>query len=372
MRYNGKMAVIGFIIIMCCFMIIAYSFATDCTVTEISGTVTDCDSEEPIPDVAVTYLTDTVYTGSDNETRGEYTIDNATEGYYAIVFDKYNYENKTILKTWRCDNSYTKDICLDCDDTTEPILDWITFVDGNDNNSTITLTDNQTFTNDNESLNWRARDPNAPGDDWGDLYGVVENYFTYKAVDDTVWEDETPLVWLGGSAGFIGVFKWVRPTVLITDDGHYDVRLISEDECGNRGIEEYEIIINDAPDITNVEYKDEYDNKTELTDNQTFTKDNESIIWASEDPGYPGDDLGWASRLGIEHTYVSHRETGQTEWSVDTETTYNGGIGFWGQWSWVYPTGYFSSDDTYDIRLSAVDGDGNRTDVVYTIIVDTE
>jgi len=60
-----------------------------------------------------------------------------------------------------------------------------------------------------------------------------------------------------------------------------------------------------------------------LDNGTVFSDDSENIIWTALDPDYPGDDLGWASRTGLAHTYISYRLSGETVWSADIETDFS-------------------------------------------------
>jgi hypothetical protein len=109
---------------------------------------------------------------------------------------------------------------------------------------------------------------------------------------------------------------------------------------------------------------------TLMGDDLTFDDDNEAILWTTVDPGAPDDGLGWASRVGIEHSYVSYREVGQPDWSAETETAFaSDPAGFWGPWNWVYPSLYIGANGSYEIKMSFEDAVGNLTEKVYTVEV---
>ena len=107
-----------------------------------------------------------------------------------------------------------------------------------------------------------------------------------------------------------------------------------------------------------------------MENNIIFANNNQSIIWTTIDPDAPKDDLGWISRKGIAHSYVSYREVGQLSWSrwftsrlpwsTETETIFYSNPGFFGMWSWVYPVQYIGENGAYEIKLISEDADGFR------------
>jgi hypothetical protein len=111
---------------------------------------------------------------------------------------------------------------------------------------------------------------------------------------------------------------------------------------------------------------------TDMEENITFANDTQAILWTSKDPDAVDDGLGWNSRKGIAHSYVSYREVGQQDWSAETETIWCSNPGFIGMLSWVYPVQYIAANGVYEIKLISEDADGFRCEEVYTIEVDTD
>jgi hypothetical protein len=114
------------------------------------------------------------------------------------------------------------------------------------------------------------------------------------------------------------------------------------------------------------------DQWTSMEENIIFAHDTQAIMWTSKDPDAVDDGLGWSSRYGIAHSYVSYRAVGQPDWSTETETIFNSYSGFFGLWSWVYPVQYISANGVYEIKLISEDADGFRCEEVYTIEVDID
>jgi hypothetical protein len=192
-------------------------------------------------------------------------------------------------------------------------------------------------------------------------------------------------------------------------DGWYWIKLISEDMDGNRSEAAYSITVDttdgDAdgvPDVLDncptMEHPNQSDQDDDgigdvcdvepyffwptttnqgvdgesitMEDGMTFTEEDQSILWTTRDSDAPDDDLGWASRKGIEYSYVSYREVGLPDWSDETETQWlSGPVGFIGMWSWVNPVDYIAADGVYEIKLVSEDIDGFLCEEVYTIEV---
>ena len=66
---------------------------------------------------------------------------------------------------------------------------------------------------------------------------------------------------------------------------------------------------------------------------------------------------------------MSYREVGDTIWSNEVETVWMTGLGFAGQWSWVYPAREITANGNYEIKLISEDADGFRAEEVYMIEV---
>lgn len=106
-----------------------------------------------------------------------------------------------------------------------------------------------------------------------------------------------------------------------------------------------------------------------MENGMVFNTTRQAITWTTRDPDAPKDDLGWASRLGIAHSYVSYREVGDTTWPNEEETVKFRGLGFYGRWSWVYPARHITANGNYEIKLISEDSDGARCEEVYTISI---
>ena len=91
---------------------------------------------------------------------------------------------------------------------------------------------------------WTARDPDAPpeqGEWWNWIVGIAHSYYAYRLDGETEWSGEVECVWLGGSAGFFGRWKWIIPAEVLPGDGIYDIKLIAEDMAGYRTEVGYQI-----------------------------------------------------------------------------------------------------------------------------------
>jgi hypothetical protein len=101
-----------------------------------------------------------------------------------------------------------------------------------------------------------------------------------------------------------------------------------------------------------------------------FANDTQAILWTTRDPDGVDDDLGWNSRYGIAHSYVSYREVGLQDWSAETESIwYRSPVGFGSMWNWVYPVKYIGATGVYEVKIISEDADGLRCEEVHTITV---
>ena len=100
-----------------------------------------------------------------------------------------------------------------------------------------------------------------------------------------------------------------------------------------------------------------------------FDNTRQVIIWTTREPGASFGGLGWASRIGIVHSYASYREVGNPTWSPEEETAWNSRLGFWGRWSWFYPVRELPANGTYEIKFISEDLDGERAEEVWTVVV---
>ena len=91
-----------------------------CTIKPvISGVVTDCSDNSSISGVKVTYYDNETYT-TDN---GSYETTSAEEGWYFITYEKPSYIKKYLFGIWKCEQTYTRDICLYADSDGDGITD---------------------------------------------------------------------------------------------------------------------------------------------------------------------------------------------------------------------------------------------------------
>jgi hypothetical protein len=104
-----------------------------------------------------------------------------------------------------------------------------------------------------------------------------------------------------------------------------------------------------------------------MEDDIIFANANKAILWTTRDPDAVDDDLGWNSRYGIAHSYVSYREVGLQDWSAETETIWVSSTGFVGMWSWVYPIQYIGANGVYEVKIISEEADGLRCEEVHTI-----
>jgi hypothetical protein len=105
----------------------------------------------------------------------------------------------------------------------------------------------------------------------------------------------------------------------------------------------------------------------------TFSLASEQIHWVATDAdAAPESGEIWEKTLGIAHSYVSYWTFGMGEFSPETELTLNDDvIGYLGRWKWFSPAAYLPNDGMYWIKLIAEDMDGNRSEAIVTIRVDT-
>jgi hypothetical protein len=105
----------------------------------------------------------------------------------------------------------------------------------------------------------------------------------------------------------------------------------------------------------------------------TFSLDTELIQWVPSDPDAepePGEEWSWS--LGIAHSYVSYWTFGMSEYSPEIELTLNNDVtGFFARWKWFSPAAYLPNDGMYWIKLIAEDMNGNRSEAIHSIRVDT-
>jgi hypothetical protein len=107
-----------------------------------------------------------------------------------------------------------------------------------------------------------------------------------------------------------------------------------------------------------------------MEENIIFDNDTQVILWTTEDPDAPDDGLGWSSRKGIEHSYVTYRAVGQQDWQAETETVWSRRpVGFIGMWSWVYPASFIPENGNYEIKLISEDVYGARCEEVWLISI---
>ena len=100
-----------------------------------------------------------------------------------------------------------------------------------------------------------------------------------------------------------------------------------------------------------------------------FENTRQVIIWTTQVPGVGSGSDGWASRMGVVHSYASYREVGNPTWSTEKETVWFGRLGCWGRWSWFYPVHELPTNGTYEIKLISEDADGERAEEVWTVVV---
>jgi hypothetical protein len=123
----------------------------------------------------------------------------------------------------------------------------------------------------------------------------------------------------------------------------------------------FDVTTNQGPDGTSVL----------LNESQCLSLDSHKILWTAKDLDFTCDDLGWASRQGVEHAYFSYKPTTDTVWSSEIETIVSDSPGFYGIWNWANPLPIIGTDGNYDIRLAAEDDEGNRSEVTYQITINT-
>ena len=105
----------------------------------------------------------------------------------------------------------------------------------------------------------------------------------------------------------------------------------------------------------------------------TFSLASEKIHWVATDADAapePGEFWEWT--LGIDHNYVSYWTFGMSEYSPETELILNDDVtGYSARWKWFSPVAYLPNDGMYWIKLIAEDMDGNRSESIHSIRVDT-
>jgi hypothetical protein len=80
----------------------------------------------------------------------------------------------------------------------------------------------------------------------------------------------------------------------------------------------------------------------------------------------------WAWTLGIAHSYISFWTFEMSDYSPEVELTLNDDvIGYFARWKWFSPAAYLPNDGLFWIKLIAEDADGNRSEVIRTVRVDT-
>jgi hypothetical protein len=106
---------------------------------------------------------------------------------------------------------------------------------------------------------------------------------------------------------------------------------------------------------------------------QTFSLPSEQIHWIANDPdAEPEQGIEWEWTLGIEHSYVSYWAVGMGAYSPETELILNDdAAGYYGRWKWVSPVSYLPVDGWYWVKLISEDTDGNRSESMHSIVVDT-
>jgi hypothetical protein len=142
-----------------------------------------------------------------------------------------------------------------------------------------------------EMIVWSATDPNAPpeqGDEWTWTYGVARSLFSYRIVGETSWSEEIEMPFENPPAGYYGQWKWISLVALITEDGFYDIKLISEDAAGNRAEVIYYITINKT-DSDGDSIPDDVDICPDTCNSQQFDADSDGTGDVCDDtPGCGG------------------------------------------------------------------------------------
>jgi hypothetical protein len=178
----------------------------------------------------------------------------------------------------------------ECDDDIPPLIIDVETNQG-PSYEYIPLVNWMVFSVPQEMIVWSATDPNAPpeqGDEWTWTYGVARSLFSYRIAGETSWSEEIEMPFENPPAGYYGQWKWISLVALITEDGFYDIKLISEDAAGNRAEVIYYITINKT-DSDGDSIPDDVDICPDTCNSQQFDADSDGTGDVCDDtPGCGG------------------------------------------------------------------------------------